>query len=88
VRKRPGTDPGPGALISAQNYDHMIAYVQGYTLALEDIIEDNQLLVESQPGYKSPWQLIKEVERSLTEARRTLEILHHDQEVGGYPDEA
>jgi hypothetical protein len=66
----------------------MIAYVQGYTLALEDIIEDNQLLVESQPGYKSPWQLIEEVERSLMEARRTLEILQHDQEVGGYPDEA
>jgi hypothetical protein len=65
----------------------MIIYVQGYILALEDIVEDNQLLVESQPGYRSPWQLIHEVERSLKEARRTLEILQHDQEAGGYPDE-
>lgn len=65
----------------------MIQYVNGYILALEDVIKDNDVIAKSAPGYAMPWQLIQKVQESLVEARRTLAILVHDKEVGGYPDE-
>jgi hypothetical protein len=56
-------------------------------LALEDVLQDNTMISETQPGYRPPWQLIQKIEKTLRDARRTLEILLHDQEAGGYPDE-
>jgi hypothetical protein len=79
--------PEPRPLFRSGDKTLLIPYVQGYIVAMEDILKDNERIAKGEPGYRRPWQLIREVERSLASARRTLEILIHDVEVGGYPDE-
>jgi hypothetical protein len=65
---------------------NLTSYTSGYIRAMQDILEDNQLLLDSQPGYREPWQLITKVRQSLIEAERTLEIMVHDEEVGSTDD--
>lgn len=60
----------------------MVAYVDGYILAMQDVLNDNDLLVRTQPGYTSPWQLIEKVTSALESAKRTFSIVQHDEEVG------